>query len=204
MIYHNFLNFKVKWLFAPMNPQNFSTSSISSKDYRPVKLQSSILKVSVKHGLGLGLGLLFVVGLQGCSTIDSSIAKVSSAYDRVELSLQSAMVEIEVEQLTDTQKQKGGFGGEVEGFVEKAYGNEFILARQVNDTATDLDNRAMHAKSKSLCEKGYVKLSQQAVAKRSLKDTSLQCVSGDCRYQLNWHIRCQDVPEQPFSLFGKS
>lgn len=142
--------------------------------------------------------------LQGCSTLDAGIEKVADFSDSVEESLQSAFVEIQVKELSEQEVQKGGFGGSLEAIADKSYGKEYRLSRSVIDTIQELDNRAMHAKALTLCEQGYVKLSEQAISQRSLKDHTLECVSGNCQYQLNWHIRCQDVPEQPFRFFGKT
>ncbi|WP_130537498.1 hypothetical protein [Thiomicrorhabdus indica] len=161
---------------------------------------------SIPKRQSLLLSSIFASGLllQGCSTLDSGIEKMADFSDSVEESLQSAFVEIEVTELSDQEVQKGGFGGSLEAIADKKYGKEYRLSRSINDTIQDLDNRALHAKSRTLCEQGYVKLSEQAITQGTLKENSLDCVSGNCKYQLNWHIRCQDIPEQPFTFFGKT
>lgn len=109
-----------------------------------------------------------------------------------------------VEKLLPENVQQGGFTGAAEAVARDRYGDEYRLSIWVNDTIHSLDNGVLHSQSQSLCANGYVKLSQQAFKRGRLKETSLACVNGDCEYQLKWHIRCQAVPKQPFSLFGKS
>lgn len=161
------------------------------------------MKKSVLLKTSMIFGLSTLLTLQGCSTIDSSINAVSNTVDSIESSLQNALVEIEVEKLPEAQSQKGGFGGQLTS-APKPLSQEYRLHRQVRSSVTDLDNRAMNAKAKTLCEQGYVKLSQQAFATKYLPKDTLECATSDCGYQLTWHIRCQKVSEQPFSLFGKT
>lgn len=143
--------------------------------------------------------------LQACSTVDSGIAKTIDTVGEMDAKVRLALVEIEVQELDAAHQQKGGFVAAADRMPGSTkFGKQYVLSRAMNTTATEFDNRTMHLKSKQLCESGYVKLSEQALAKQSLKDTTYQCATEDCRFQLSWQIRCQEVPEQPFSFFGKS
>lgn len=149
-----------------------------------------------------GLLLVLLVSVQGCSTFDSGVNALGGAVDSLETSLQTAFVDIEVKSLSEQKKQQGGFSGTLEPQTKQA--QEFYLSRKVSNTVNNLDNRAMHAKAKTLCQQGYVKLSEQAISSTSLKETTLECVSGNCHYDLHWHIRCHKLTEEPFTLFGKT
>lgn len=132
------------------------------------------------------LSLALMTGLSACSSLQSAENKVQSSVD------------IEVKALNSSEKERGDLNED----QQKAA--EYQLSRLIDAPVKNLDNRAMHLKAKQLCEEGYVKLSQQAISSDMIKDTDLGCVSGGCQVQMNWHIRCQKVPEKPFTLFGKS
>jgi hypothetical protein len=74
---------------------------------------------------------------------------------------------------------------------------------QQYDEPPVLDGFQMDYRARSLCSQGYLKEDVYAVAPRKLADDHAACLSADCRYTLVWKIRCEQMPQAPFSIFGK-
>ncbi len=77
------------------------------------------------------------------------------------------------------------------------------LLKQQYDEPPVLDGFQMDYKARSLCPKGYLKDEVYALAPRKLAVNHAACVTADCRYTLVWKIHCEEVPQEPFSIFGK-
>jgi len=77
------------------------------------------------------------------------------------------------------------------------------LLQQQYDEPPVLDGFQMDYKARSLCTRGYLKDEVYALAPRKLAVNHAACVTADCRYTLVWKIRCEEVPQEPFSIFGK-
>ncbi|BBP45756.1 hypothetical protein THMIRHAS_11290 [Thiosulfatimonas sediminis] len=87
---------------------------------------------------------------------------------------------------------------------EKVAENEFRLWQTSNESFKNFESQKMRAVSKQLCPIGYFITSRQMRSSSELKASDLECIGGTCQSLLEWNIRCQDVPEEPFSLFGKT
>lgn len=87
---------------------------------------------------------------------------------------------------------------------EKVAENEYRLWQEANQSFKSFESSKMRVRSKQLCPIGYYPISRQARSNSELHESDLNCVGGSCQYTLEWHIRCQDVPEEDFSLFGKT
>jgi len=87
---------------------------------------------------------------------------------------------------------------------EKIAENEFRLWQETNHSFKSFESTQMRVLSRELCPIGYYPVSRQARSNNELKGSDLDCLDGSCQYTLEWHIRCQDVPEEEFSLFGKT
>jgi len=77
------------------------------------------------------------------------------------------------------------------------------LLQQQYDEPPVLDGFQMDYKARTLCSRGYLKDEVYALAPRKLAVEHATCVTADCRYTLVWKIRCEEVPQAPFSIFGK-
>ncbi len=77
------------------------------------------------------------------------------------------------------------------------------LLRQQYDEPPVLDGFQMDYRARALCPKGYLKDEVYALAPRRLAVNHAACVTADCRYTLVWKIHCEEVPQEPFSIFGK-
>ena len=76
--------------------------------------------------------------------------------------------------------------------------------RQRQDSPPKLEKWQMDHKARALCPKGYVR--EHAYAYREggrFGLDEISCSAQDCRYDLVWIVRCDDVPQEPFSIFGK-
>ncbi|MBN2647514.1 MAG: hypothetical protein JXR44_06995 [Thiotrichales bacterium] len=81
--------------------------------------------------------------------------------------------------------------------------NEYRIWQDANESFKSFDSIHFRSVAKELCPIGYIPLSRQALKMGELSSSDTQC-NGACQHRLEWHIRCQDIPEEPFTLFGKT
>ena len=82
-------------------------------------------------------------------------------------------------------------------------GQPAFLLRQQYDEPPQLGTFALDNTAMRLCPKGYLLDTSYAVSPRKFGDSRVECVGADCRYALVWKIHCEEVPREPFSIFGK-
>lgn len=78
----------------------------------------------------------------------------------------------------------------------------WVLKQQYNEPPV-LDGFQMDYKARELCPKGYLKEEVYALRPAKFAVNHAACVSAECHYTLVWKIRCDKVPHEPFSIFGK-
>lgn len=133
---------------------------------------------------GLIITGLSVFVLSGCSTVSKGVDSLGQGIISLGESFERAATDVEVKKLADDQ---------------------FALAQTFEEPVKSLDSWALRIEAREVCPDGYVYLSRNARKAGGFAYSEAQC-SGemDCTYQLEWQIRCEDVPEEPFSLFGKT
>ena len=132
------------------------------------------------------LGLIFsgVVVMSGCSTISKGVDSVGQGVVALGEGFEKIATDVQVEALSD---------------------QKFALSQIFQEPVSTLDSWAMRIESKALCPDGYIYENRNARKVGGFEWSHAECAAGsDCRYQLEWRIQCQDVPEEPFSLFGKT
>ncbi|WP_319379842.1 hypothetical protein [Thiomicrorhabdus sp.] len=145
-------------------------------------LNSPGLRRIKKFGLSfLACSALF--SLSGCSSISSGVESVGQGVYGIFESWEKTAVEVSAEPLAK---------------------DEFLLATEKSGPVTGFDSWPMRIKAREVCPDGYIYLSRQAQKQGEFADSLTQCSDQNCDYKLEWRIRCQEVPEEPFSLFGKT
>ncbi|MBF6058452.1 MULTISPECIES: hypothetical protein [Thiomicrorhabdus] len=137
----------------------------------------------VKH---FGLSLLtcsVLFSVSGCSSISSGVESIGKGVYNLAETWEKNTVDVSSKPLTE---------------------DEFLLATDVRGPVTGFDSWPMRIKAREVCPDGYIYLSRQAQKQSEFANSLTQCSDGDCSYKLEWRIRCEDVPEEPFSLFGKT
>lgn len=117
--------------------------------------------------------------LLGCSTMDSAVNSIANGMNKV--SEWTVFEDVKIEKM-DT--------------------DYFKLETQVNEGLSSFNNRGLRNAAKQSCPVGYVLESQQALNNAAL--LSSQCEGGNCQHKLVWVIRCKELAEEPFSIFGKT
>ncbi len=77
------------------------------------------------------------------------------------------------------------------------------LLKQHYDEPPVLDGFQMDYQARELCPEGYVKEEVYALRPAKFEFDAVACVSEACRYTLVWKVRCDEMPQEPFSIFGK-
>lgn len=145
-----------------------------------VEFKGSFMQNSVKTSL-LAISLTL---LAGCSSITGGVDTVGQGVVSLSDKLQSATGNVQVKKIDD---------------------ENFKLSELFYEPVNSLDSLAMRAKAREACPKGYTYQSRQAQKAGEFAYSHEQCVGGyDCGYTLEWNIKCEDVPYEPFSLFGKT
>lgn len=136
----------------------------------------------LRRGIG-SLSLLVAVSFfaSGCS-VQSGAAKIEQGLSAIGHSLQKLEEDVHSKPLAE---------------------NEYLIWQSSHESFKSFDSSHFRTVAKQLCPIGYVPLSRQARKDGELAASDALC-DGECGYTLEWHIRCQDVPEEPFSLFGKT
>ncbi len=76
---------------------------------------------------------------------------------------------------------------------------------QFRDAApSSFESRALRTQADALCPSGYEVLSRHAFATEVLAAHQAECPSRSCAHQLEWHIRCGNIPREPFRFFGRT
>ena len=130
----------------------------------------------------MGMGLL-LLGMSGCSTLwDRTTDYTSRAVGAVG------------EKIHPVQVRKLGEAG----------GQPVLELRQRQNDVPRLVNWQMDHKARALCPKGYIREHAYAYqAGKRFAASEMDCAAGDCTHDLIWIVRCDDVPQEPFSIFGK-
>ena len=133
---------------------------------------------------GLVLAGLLAFSLTGCSTVGKGVNAVGSSVVYVAESADKAISDVKVDKTADDQ---------------------FTLTETFYEPVRSLDSWSMRIESRELCPQGYVYVNRNAFKSSEFAYSDDQCVGGkSCEYKLQWQIQCQDVPKEPFSLFGKT
>ncbi|MDX1352539.1 MAG: hypothetical protein R3254_05960 [Thiomicrorhabdus sp.] len=122
--------------------------------------------------------------LTGCSTITNGIDAVGSGVVYVAEGFDKVASDVSVEKKADDQ---------------------FALTERFYEPVRSLDSWSMRIESRELCPQGYVYLNRYAKKTSGFAYSDAQCEGEmSCEYKLEWLIQCQDVPKEPFTLFGKT
>jgi len=134
--------------------------------------------------VGLLLAGLLAVNLTGCSTVGKGVNAVGSGVVYAAEGVDKAINNVEVTKTSD---------------------DNYTLTETFYEPVRSLDSWSMRIESRELCPKGYVYVNRFAQKTSEFAYSDNQC-EGDmaCEYKLQWQIKCQDVPKEQFSLFGKT
>ncbi|WP_127470952.1 hypothetical protein [Thiomicrorhabdus aquaedulcis] len=134
--------------------------------------------------LSVAGALLLTAGLSGCSTFSDGVDSVGRGIQAAGDALVGVTGHVKVEQVDETH---------------------FRLTEQFHEPITTFDSLAMRSKAKQACPKGYVYESRKAYRAGEFATSHNQCETTQaCGYELEWRIMCDDVPYEPFTLFGKT
>ena len=141
-------------------------------------------RTSLKFKAGMVLSTLGLLSLTGCSTISDGANSVGAGV--VWLAEGATQITTDVD-------------------VAKTDDKHYVLKQSFNQPVTSLDSWAMRIEARKVCPDGYVYVNRNAVKSGALGVSGADCAaSHSCGYELQWRIKCQDVPQEPFSLFGKT
>jgi len=141
-------------------------------------------KVSLKMKTGWLLLSAGLLGLAGCSTIGSGVDSVGAGVVSVAESVEKIATDVNVEKVAEEQ---------------------FTLSQEFAEPVTSLDSWAMRIEARAVCPQGYVYLNRNARKSGGFAYSDADCVGGaSCAFNLEWRIKCEDVPDEPFSFFGKT
>lgn len=145
-----------------------------------VKFEESFMQTTVKSSL-LAISLTL---LAGCSSVTGGVDAVGQGIVSLGDKLQSVTGHVQVKKIDE---------------------ENFKLSELFYEPVTGFDSLAMRAKAREICPKGYTYQSRQAKKAGEFAYTHEQCVGGNgCGYTLEWNIKCEEVPYEPFTLFGKT
>lgn len=145
-----------------------------------VKFEESFMQTTVKSSL-LAISLTL---LAGCSSVTGGVDAVGQGIVSLGDKLQSVTGHVQVKKIDE---------------------ENFKLSELFYEPVTSFDSLAMRAKAREVCPKGYTYQSRQAKKAGEFAYTHEQCVGGNgCGYTLEWNIKCEEVPYEPFTLFGKT
>ncbi|WP_157760455.1 hypothetical protein [Thiomicrorhabdus arctica] len=145
-----------------------------------VEFKGSFMQTSAKTSL-LAISLTL---LAGCSSVTGGLDAVGQGVVSLSDKLQSMTSDVQVKKIDD---------------------DNFKLSELFYEPVGSLDSLAMRAKARESCPKGYTYQSRQAKKAGEFAYSHEQCVGGNgCGYTLEWNIKCEDVPYEPFTLFGKT
>jgi len=146
--------------------------------------KNTSIKMSQFKTVGLVLAGLLVMNLTGCSTVGKGVNAVGSGVVYAAEGVDKAINNVEVTKTSD---------------------DNFTLTETFNEPVRSLDSWSLRIESRELCPNGYVYVNRFAHKTSEFAYSDNQCESDmSCEYKLQWKIKCQDVPKEPFSLFGKT
>ena len=122
---------------------------------------------------------LSFMAISGCSSMDATVNSIANGMNK--LSDWTDFQTVEVAQLDQ---------------------DYFKLQTKVDEGLISFSNRSLRHAAKQACPKGYVLESQQALNNGALLNS--QCSGNSCQHDLTWVIRCKELAEEPFSIFGKT
>lgn len=140
-------------------------------------------KVSLKVKSSLLIASFGLFGLTGCSTIGSGVDSVGESIVSLGESFERMASDVKVEKLSEEQ---------------------FALTQTFYEPVKSLDSWAMRIEAREVCPKGYIYLNRNARNSGSFATHEGECTGGACAFDLEWRIKCHDVPEEPFTFFGKT
>lgn len=153
------------------------------------QISDSALLKSITHTakskiMGVLALSLSVVILPGCSTVSNSVDAVGSGVVYVAEGFDQIASDVKVEKQAD---------------------DKFTLSERFYEPVRSLDSWSMRIEAREVCPQGYVYLNRFAQKSSGFAYSDAQCEGEmSCEYKLEWLIQCQDVPKEPFSLFGKT
>jgi len=157
---------------------------ISHVNFQMETVKSMPMKLFKNINYGLLLSGVSLLGLSGCSTISDGVDAIGSGVVYVAEGTQKLTTDVTVEKESD---------------------GKFILQQSFNQPVKSLDSWAMRVEARELCPEGYIYLNRNALRSGGFGVSDADCtISGACDFQLQWRIKCQKVPQEPFSLFGKT
>jgi hypothetical protein len=141
-------------------------------------------KVSKTRAVGLLVSGLSVFALAGCSTLSDGVDAVGKGVVYIGESVETATSDVTVVKVDE---------------------DIYALSETFYEPVKSLDSWAMRIEAREACPKGYVYLSRNARKTGGFAYSEVQCEGEmSCAFNLEWRIKCQDVPDEPFSLFGKT
>ncbi len=141
-------------------------------------------KVFKKINSGLFLSMLATVALTGCSTVGDGVDSVGKGIIYLAEGTQKIASDVQVEKIDD---------------------NKFKLEQTFYEPVNSLDSWAMRIEARAACPDGYVYINRNALKDGGFGLSDAECAGSEsCDFKLQWRIECQDVPEEPFSFFGKT
>jgi len=141
-------------------------------------------KMNLKVHTGLVVLGFSLLGLSGCSTISSGVDSVGEGIIYVAEGIEKVPSDVKVWKVSEAR---------------------YDLSLEFYEPVKSLDSWAMRIEAREVCPDGYIYLSRNARKSSGFAYSEAQCEGEmSCAYQLEWRIKCEDVPDEPFSLFGKT
>lgn len=141
-------------------------------------------KVLKKVNISLLIAGIGLVGLTGCSTIGKGVDSVGAGVIAIGEGFEKMATDVT---------------------VEKVESDQYALAQTFHEPVASLDSWAMRIEAREVCPEGYIYLNRSARKSGGFELSDADCAAGAaCSFKLEWQIKCQEVPDEPFSLFGKT
>ena len=150
-----------------------------------IKTSKTLVITNIKRLILISsLVISMPMALNGCSAIGKGVDAVGSGVVAVAEGVQKVTADVKVNKIDN---------------------ENFELQISFNEPVKSLESWAMRIEARELCPDGYVYENRNVVKSSQFNEYDADCVSSaNCTYKLNWRIKCQDVPEEPFSFFGKT
>lgn len=143
-----------------------------------------MMKTTQKFKILTALTLAGSLFLAGCSTMNDSVNTVGKSVVWVAEGATKLATDVSVEKIDD---------------------KHYVLQQTLAQPIKSLDSWAMRIQAREVCPEGYIYENRNAVKLGAFAQSDNECVGGqNCGYELKWRIKCQKVPKEPFSLFGKT
>ena len=168
------------------NAASYSAIHLQCDRNKMVTLMSNRQLSNIKQKLKMAIVVpsLCVVSLSGCSTINDSANTVGESVVWLAEGTTKLTTDVKVDKVDD---------------------KNFILQQTFNEPVKTLDSWALRIEARELCPEGYIYTNRNAFRDAAFGEANNECLANSrCQYQLQWRIKCQQVPQEPFSLFGKT